>query len=292
MTAGDPLVADTTAVTRAPTAPKGEVIYRHGLLVRVTHWMNVLAILVLLLSGLQIFNAHPRLYWGQKGADFDRPWVAMTAEPNGQGLRGYTQIGPVRLETTGVLGASRHNGAWQRRGFPGWLTLPTYRDLTTGRLWHFFFAWVFVLNGLVYLANALAGGHLRRNLIPARDQLTARHVIQNIVDHARLRHPVGEEAKRYNVLQKATYLIVIFGLLPMMLLTGLSMSPGVNAAAPWLVDLLGGRQSGRTLHFISAGLIVLFVLVHVVEVVLAGFVNEMRSMITGRYRVAPGEPRP
>jgi thiosulfate reductase cytochrome b subunit len=268
------------------------VIYRHSLLVRITHWSNVLAILVLLLSGLQIFNAHPRLYWGVKGADHDRPWVAMTAEPRGGDLRGFTKIGPLTLETTGVLGASKYQGQWQRRGFPGWLTLPTYRDLTTGRLWHFFFAWVFVLNGLVYLLNAVASGHLRRNLLPARDQLTARHVIGNIVDHVRLKHPVGEEAKRYNVLQKATYLAVIFVLLPLMLITGLSMSPGVNAAAPWLLDLVGGRQSGRTLHFISAALIVLFVVVHVVEVFLAGVVNEMRSMITGRYRVAPGEPRP
>jgi thiosulfate reductase cytochrome b subunit len=288
VSAADPALA-AAAAPAAPRPAEPVVIYRHSLLVRITHWTNVLAILVLLLSGLQIFNAHPRLYWGQAGANADPAWVAMSARPDGQGgLRGFTQIGPVTIETTGVLGASKYQGRWQNRGFPGWLTLPTYRDLTTGRLWHFFFAWVFVLNGLVYLLNAVISGHLRRNLIPARDQLTARHIVRNVIDHVRLRHAVGEEARRYNILQKGAYLIVIFGLLPLMLITGLSMSPGFNAAAPWLTDLLGGRQSGRTLHFISAILIVLFVVVHVVEVFLAGVVNEMRSMITGRYRVPEG----
>lgn len=285
-------VADDPAVP-APAAPAAapEVIRRHSLLVRLTHWTNVLALLVLLLSGLQIFNAHPRLYWGEAGANADRAWVEMTAEPDGDGLRGVTVIGPLRLETTGVLGASKYQGQWQARGFPGWLTLPTYGDLATGRAWHFFFAWVFVLNGLVYLLNAVAAGHLRRNLLPTRDQLTARHIVQNIADHIRLRHPTGEAAKRYNILQKLTYLLVIFLVLPLMVLTGLTMSPAVDAAWPWLLDLFGGRQSARTLHFISASLIVLFVLVHVIEVFLAGVVNEMRSMITGRY-VVPPEHRP
>ena len=145
------------------------------------------------------------------------------------------------------------------------------------------FAWLFALNGLVYLSAGLIGGHVRRDLLPARDQLTPRHLAREIADHARLRFPAS---RRYNVLQKLTYLAVIFVLLPMMVLTGLSMSPGMNAGFPWLPELFGGRQSARTLHFISASLIVLFVLVHLAMVLASGPLNSLRAMITGKYAVA------
>ena len=128
-------------------------------------------------------------------------------------------------------------------------------------------------------------GHFGRDLAPGRDQLRPRHILANIWDHVRLKQPTGEEAKRYNILQKLTYLLVIFLLLPLVVATGLTMSPGMDAVAPWLLVLFGGRQSARTIHFICANLIVLFVLVHVVEVFLAGVVNEIGSMITGRYTV-------
>jgi thiosulfate reductase cytochrome b subunit len=285
-------VADQDLAAPAPPAVEPEVIARHSLLVRLTHWTNALALLVLLLSGLQIFNAHPRLYWGKAGADADRPWIEMRAEPSASGgVRGVTVVGPLRLETTGVLGASRQQGQWQARGFPGWLTLPTYRDLSAGRAWHFFFAWVFVLNGLVYLLGGIASGHFRRDLAPSRDQLTVRHIAGQIAEHARLHRATGAAARRYNVIQKFSYLLVVFVLLPLMVLTGLTMSPAMDAAWPWLLDLFGGRQSARSIHFISASLIVLFVLVHVAEVFIAGPVNEIRSMITGRY-VVPPEGRP
>src|SRR5699024_4692323 len=124
----------------------------------------------------------------------------------------------------GVLGFS--DG--QVRGFPSWATLPSYRSLADGRRWHFFFAWIFVLNGLVYVLAGLAGGHLRRDLLPGRDQFTAKHLRQEVLDHARLRFPKGEAARRYNVLQKLSYLAVVLVLLPLMILTGLSMSPGMN----------------------------------------------------------------
>ena len=140
-----------------------------------------------------------------------------------------------------------------------------------------------MLTGLVYLSASLIGGHVRRDLLPARDQLTPRHLAREIADHARLRFPAS---RRYNVLQKLTYLAVIFVLLPMMVLTGLSMSPGMNAGFPWLPELFGGRQSARTLHFISASLIVLFVLVHVAMVLVSGPLNSLRAMITGKYAVA------
>lgn len=261
------------------------LVGRHSLVVRVTHWINLLALAVLLLSGLQIFNAHPALYWGDVST-FAKPWVSLFAgERGGQGV-GMTKIGSAYFETTGVLGFSGN----EVRGFPSWATLPSYRSLADGRRWHFFFAWLFVLNGLVYVGAGLIGGHVRRDLLPARDQLTPRHLLREIADHARLRFPKGAAALRYNALQKLAYLAVIFGLLPLMVLTGLSMSPGMNAGLPWLPELFGGRQSARTLHFICAGLIVLFVLVHVAMVLVSGPLNSLRSMITGKFAVRQGEP--
>ncbi|MAK83335.1 cytochrome b/b6 domain-containing protein [Phenylobacterium sp.] len=245
---------------------------RHSLLVRLTHWINVLVLLVLLGSGLQIFNAHPALYWGH-ASTFAEPWVAMTAEPKGQRLAGYTQVGGLKVETTGLLGLS--DG--QRRGFPAWATLPGYRSLAEGRRWHFFFAWLFVFNGLAYLAWGLASGHFRRDLAPRRAELSPRHLWTEIRDHLALRFPRGH----YNTLQKAAYLAVIFGLLPLMVLSGLGMSPGVNAAWPWTFELFGGRQSARTVHFLSAMAIVAFVLVHIAMVLASGPLRQLRAMITG-----------
>ena len=258
--------------------PDRLLVHRHGLVTRTTHWINLAALIVLLLSGLQIFNAHPALYWGEVST-FARPWVSMFAAERGGEAVGITKIGSTYVETTGVLGFSGN----EVRGFPAWATLPSYRSLADGRRWHFAFAWLFVLNGLVYLSAGLIGGHVRRDLLPARDQLTPRHLAREIADHARLRFAAS---RRYNVLQKLTYLAVIFVLLPMMVLTGLSMSPGMNAGFPWLPELFGGRQSARTLHFISAGLIVLFVLVHVAMVIVSGPLNSLRAMITGKYAVA------
>jgi len=260
------------------------LVRRHSGVTRATHWINVLAVSLLLMSGLQIFNAHAALYWGAK-SHFDRPWLAIGAEPRGERLAGVTRIGGRAFETTGVLGYSGQAGARRAQAFPAWATVPSWRDLASGRRWHFFFAWVFVLNGLAYLLVGLAGGHIRRDLWPSRGDLAPRHLWDEIVAHARLRFPKGEAARRYNVLQKLAYLAVALALLPLMVATGLTMSPGFNAAAPWLVDLFGGRQSARSIHFITAGLIVLFVLVHLAMVVASGVWNNIRSMITGRYAI-------
>jgi thiosulfate reductase cytochrome b subunit len=154
-----------------------------------------------------------------------------------------------------------------------------------GRRWHFFFAWAFVANLLVYLVAAIASGHFWRDLLPSKQQLRPRALLKDLANHLRLNFPRGEASGGYNPLQKLTYLAVIFVLLPLMILTGLAMSPGMDAIVPWLVDLFGGRQSARTIHFIAAGLIVLFVFVHVAMVLLAGPVNELRSMITGRFAI-------
>ena len=271
--------------------PGGEAIYRHRIVTRITHWINLLAISMLLMSGLQIFNAHPRLYWGQFGADADRPIVELFAGQQGGKSVGLTRIGPLTLETTGVLGASKGaDGEFETRGFPSWMTLPSYQDLATGRRWHFFAAWLLVINGAAYLLHGALSDHFRRDLSLTKDDIAPRHILRDIRDHLRLKHPTGEAAKRYNTLQKFAYLSMIFGVVPLIVMTGLTMSPGFNAAAPVMLDLFGGRQSARTLHFVCAALIVLFVIVHVVEVFLAGVWNEMRSMITGWYIVKPEAP--
>lgn len=271
---------------------KTVLVRRHSLVTRITHWINVLAISLLLMSGLQIFNAHPALYWGQKST-FSKPWIWIEAKdgPNGEAV-GFTKIGPVTFTTTGVLGYSGAPGMREPRAFPAWATIPSFRDLASGRRWHFFFAWLFVINGLVYLATSVVGGHLWKDLWPKRDQLAPQHIWHEIVTHAQLKFPKGEEARRYNVIQKVTYLLVILGLLPLMLATGLSMSPGFNATAPWLLDVFGGRQSARTIHFLSASGIVLFILVHLALVVVSGLWNNLRSMITGRYAIQVEGDRP
>lgn len=277
---------DVPPPAKAPPQRAGrEVIYRHSRVVRITHWINVVLISLLLMSGLQIFNAHPRLYWGAYGADADHPWLEITAVKAGSGrATGVLRVGGRQFGADGVLGVSRGaDGQFAQRGFPRWATLPSLQDLATGRRWHFFLVWLFVANGSVYLAFGALNGHFRRDLTPTGAQIRPRGIAKSLFDHIRLKHPVGEEAKSYNVLQKLTYLMVIFVILPLMILTGLSMSPGIDAFAPWLVSFMGGRQSARGIHFITANLIVLFVIVHVVEVIIAGAFNEIRSMITGRY---------
>ncbi len=261
------------------------LVPRHSALVRVTHWINVLCFSLLLMSGAQIFNAHPRLYFGEYGADFDRAAIEIQSTRDAQGLHGVFRVGPLDIPTTGVLGASRENGAPTARAFPSWLTIPSYQDLATGRRWHFFWAWLFVINGAVYLVAGFARRHFSRDLLPVRDELKPRHLWHEIVDHARLRFPKGESARRYNVLQKLTYLAVIFVLLPLMILTGLTMSPGLDSSFHILPDLFGGRPSARALHFISASLLVAFVVVHVAMVIVSGLWNNLRSMITGRYAI-------
>jgi thiosulfate reductase cytochrome b subunit len=261
------------------------MIRRHAIPTRVTHWINVVCFCVLLASGLQIFNAWPELYWGQTGNDSKHAVLEIGATKEGEHLKGFLRIGAGTIPTTGVLGVSRADGEQTQRAFPSWATLPSYQDLASGRRWHLFFAWCFVLNGMAYLAYAVISGHLRRDLLPRKTELAPRHLWHEVIDHARLRFPKDERARHYNALQKISYVVVICLLLPMMLISGAAMSPGINAALPWLLDLLGGRQSARTLHFTSASLLVAFVVIHLAMVVLSGLVNNLRSMITGRYAI-------
>ena len=271
---------------RPPTAGDArEMLYRHTFLVRLTHWVNALTIFLMIGSGLNIFNAHPRLFWGAKGSELDHPFLSIGSEMTSHGMRGVTTIGTSHFDTTGLLGWSKVGNDWTTRGWPSWITVPSYQDLADARHWHFFFAWVLVVNGAIYLVWSLAIRHAQRDLWPTLDDIRA--LPRSVLDHVQLKHPAGEAAKRYNVLQRLAYLGLI-GLVVGMVATGLTMSPGFDAFAPWLLDLFGGRQSARSLHFIFASLITAFIVVHLIEVVLAGPVNEIRSMITGRY-VVPRE---
>jgi thiosulfate reductase cytochrome b subunit len=262
--------------------------YRHALVTRVTHWINVVCLSVLLMSGLQIFNAHPELYWGN-ASDFEHPTLSIGAVQGGDGqARGMTMLFGQRLDTTGVLGVSRDAaGRALTRAFPAWATLPSWQPLAECRQWHFFFAWLFVLNTLAYLVYGAFAGHIGRDLFPTRQDL--RHFFASAWEHVRFQFPQGEEARRYNVLQKLAYLVVVFILFPVIVLAGLAMSPRLDAGFPLLVDLFGGRQSARTIHFIAAWALVAFVLVHVFMVLVSGAWNNIRSMLTGRFAIRVAE---
>ena len=273
---------------RQSTDPSGDrVISRHTFLVRATHWINALCFAFLLLSGLQIFNAHPSLNFGNR-TDFDHPFFQLSAHQDADGdIKGVATIFGKAINTTGLLGASRDEGGeLAPRGFPSWATIPSYQDLATGRRWHFFFAWILAINGLVYFFNLFARRHIR-DFLPTFSEW--REIPHAIVEHARLRFPKGDAALRYNVLQKLAYLSVIVAF-PLLILAGLTMSPSIDATFPWLVSLFGGRQSARSIHFLVAFYLVGFILVHLAMVLISGFLNNMRSMITGRYRIEEETP--
>lgn len=276
-----------------PASPDAAVaaaalVRRHRLSTRLWHWVNAAALLVLLMSGLMIFNAHPRLYWGEYGANPDRAWLEIGATASGEGV---TRIGALFLHTTGVLGVYTDGaGQVQRDAFPGWATIPSTYSLADARIWHLAFAWVLAGGLLIYLLWSLANGHIRRDLHITRREWSPAHLWRDVRDHARLRFATGAAALRYNTLQKIAYASVLFGLLPLMIATGLAMSPGMDAAWPWLSAVWGGRQSARSVHFIVAFALVAFFLVHILMVLLAGPLNELRSIVTGWYRLPAERP--
>jgi thiosulfate reductase cytochrome b subunit len=276
------LPASATASVRdrgASAAPCVERVCRHRLPVRISHWLNVPVLIILIMSGLQIFNAHPALYWGDR-SDRDRPLLSMRPVQTDNGaVQGITTIVGHQFDTTGMLGYSNGVG----RGFPAWATVPSGKWLAMGRQWHLFFAWIFVINGLVFTAYAVASRHVTRNLAPTGRDL--RSIGESIKDHLILKHPTGEEAKQYNVLQKLAYVGILFVVAPLIVLTGLAMSPTIDTAFPWLLTVLGGRQAARTIHFIACFSFVGFILFHVVQVILTGFYNNIRSMVTGWFTV-------
>lgn len=230
-----------------PIAP-GTTILRHSLATRLWHWVNAVAVFVLLGSGLGISNAHPRLYWGRYGANFDAAWATLPR-------------------------------------FPAWITIPASYNLAMSRRWHLLFALVFAFGLAGYMIVSLANRHFARRLRLRRADVSAAHLAQDVKDHWNFRFHDADDPGAYNSLQKWSYILVLFVALPLMIGTGLALSPGMDAAWPWLLDLFGGRQSARSLHFVTAALIGGFVVIHVALVILAGAANEMRSMLSGRWRV-------
>ncbi|MEQ1597707.1 MAG: cytochrome b/b6 domain-containing protein [Casimicrobium sp.] len=270
------------ATPEAPIPVGGALVKRHRLSTRIWHWTNALALLVLFMSGLMIFNAYPRLHWGDIGSVHDPAWL----EIGGDDKRGYLKLGDSEIPTTGVLGHWRNaEGDVKNRAFPSWATIPSRFSLPLARNWHLAFAWVLSIGLMLYMLRSLFNGHVRKDLHIRRAEWSPGHIWRDIKDHARLRFPTGAAALDYNILQKLSYIGVIFVLLPLMIATGLSMSPGMNAAMPWLPELFGGRQSARSVHFIASFLLLGFFFVHMMMVLLAGPLNEVRSIITGWYRV-------
>jgi thiosulfate reductase cytochrome b subunit len=275
-----------TEATSLPAA-KGPLIYRQSIWTRVTHWIWAICLFFLLLTGLQIFNAHPALYIGQQsGFEFENAILEIGAVNSDAGPRGQTTVFGQTFDSTPIgLGVS---GAAERptfTAFPGSVTIPSYRDLGTGRVVHFFFGWIFVATIFVWFAASFINGHIRRDILPKPADIAG--VPRDIADHATLRFKHG---RSYGPLQKLAYFAVFFILFPLIVLTGLTMSPGMDAAWPWLLDIFGGRQTARTIHFITMLALVAFFVIHIIMVVAAGPINELRSMITGWYRASPGTP--
>jgi thiosulfate reductase cytochrome b subunit len=245
-------VGDSVCIPSAASAlPTTTVPSRHSALVRVTHWITTLCFLALLVSGAEILISHPRFYWGETGNDLTQPLFKLPI-PASRNLvqTGYGYVLPDQN---------------------GW-----------SRYLHFQSAWVVVFTGLLYIVSGLVTGHFRRNLLPAGRDLSWRAFLTDIASHLRFQRPTESEAWSYNMLQRLTYLFVIFVLFPFVIWTGLAMSPAFVSAFPATVNVLGGQQSARTLHFFVSLALLLFLLVHVGMICFAGFWSRVRAMITGR----------
>lgn len=257
---------------------EGNLIYRQSIWTRATHWIWAICLFFLVLTGLQIFNAYPKLEIGiESGFEYDNTVFEIGARRIDDELQGYTRLFSQEFDTTGMLGVS--NG--EPRAFPAAVTIPSTRSLATGRVIHFFFAWGLVGTLAIWFIASLLNGHLH-DLLPRGAGFRA--LGRDIADHARLRFHHG---RTYGALQKLSYAGVMFVLMPLMILTGLSMSPWFNAVAPWLLDVFGGRPTARTLHFLVMLLLVGFFAVHILMVLASGPLNALRSMLSGWYRIDP-----
>jgi len=266
-----------------------EVILRHRLPVRLWHWTSALAVAGLLFTGFCILNVHPRFYWGEVGNAYTPAFLALdSSEPGGPRPATHPApavlvVGDRRFDVTGHLGVVADAG---NDGLYFLITnTPESWHFGAMRAWHFAIAWILVLGWVSYTVYLIASGQLRSRLLPSVSQLRPRAVASDVLNHLRFHRSTGEEAKSYNLLQKLSYILVIFVLLPLMVLTGLAMSNAIAARFPEVYFLLGGRESDRTIHFLCASALVLFVVIHVAQLFVAGFLNEMRSMITGRFAI-------
>ena len=276
------------AATRAAERPEspGRVVKRHSVVVRLTHWVGALALFLLVMSGFGIFNAAPYL----DASDYSNPArrvlsIGSEDGPNGSHV-GVTTIFGHRFTTTHVLGYTDDGqGGEAERGFPGWITWPAYQDLAGARTWHFFFAWVMVLAGAIYLVVGLPSRDL--SLLAVRPADFPKMWPMQAYYFGLRKEPPPHG--KYNPLQKAGYTVVLFVLVPFVVLTGLALSPGFDAIAGPVIALLGGRQFARTWHFVATIALVAFTFGHVFLVVATGFLNNMRSMTLGTYRLGKNE---
>lgn len=255
------------------------LVYRHNRVTRLTHWINAIALAILFMSGLQIFNAFPRLHWGNKAEPREALFSIAATDEDGN-VRSYTEVLGYRIDTTGVLGVQFTESGPQARAFPSWITIPGFFWLAGGRRWHFFFGWLFALNGLLYFVYNLLNGHMRKFLFTPRD---AAKVPAMILYYLHLRRESPQDSE-YNPLQKMAYTSVFVVLTPLVLFSGMAMSPQLDMAFHWLPAMFGGRQAARTVHFILAFGFVSFTFGHVFMVLTTGVFNNMRSMVTGWYK--------
>ena len=254
-------------------------VYRHGVIARTGHWVWSLAILVLVMSGLQIFNAAPYLDASDK-SNPARRILAFDAQDRGGTPAGYAIVFGHAIPTTHLFGYTDDGmGSESARAFPGWATLPGPQDLADGRRWHLFFAWALFLAWLAYLISAAIRGTLR-DLVMRRDDFRKLWPMQ--LYYLRLRRAPPPHGT-YNPLQKLTYNVVLFVMFPLLIVTGLTLSPAVDAALPWLTAIFGGRQFARTWHFVLMVLLLGYFATHLILVLTTGFWNNMRSMITGWF---------
>lgn len=261
-----------------PNVQDPNIVYRHSLVTRLTHWAFFVAFLVLVSSGLQIFNAAPFLDASDRTAPSHRV-LEITSPRNGVGT---TTILGRTFTTTGWLGWTTDGmGGMGARAFPSWLTIPAYQDLADGRRWHLFFAWIMVVCGVLYVIRGLTRGDLRELVLRPRD---VPKLLPMQLYYLRLRKTAPPHGK-YNPLQKAAYTLVLFVFAPLIVLSGLALSPGFDAWMPWVVHLLGGRQYARLWHFVAMLALCGFFAMHVVLVLTTGVFNHLRSMITGWYRL-------
>ena len=264
------------------------LVYRHNRVTRLTHWVNVLALPILLMSGLQIFNAHPHLYWGHR-SDPGTALLSISSSGAPGDARGYVELFRQRIETTGLLGVQHTDTGIVHQAFPGWLTIPGYFWLAGGRHWHFFFGWVFFVNGMLYVIYNLLNGHMRKFFLTPRD---AAKIPAMALYYLRLRKD-SPQVGEYNPMQKMAYTGVFLLLTPVIMLSGLAMSPQLNQAFNWLPAMFGGRQAARTIHFLLTFAFAGFVFGHVFMVLTTGVFNNMRSMISGWYKEkVPGPAEP
>ena len=260
----------------------GQRVYRHSVTARVTHWLWALALLVLVMSGLQIFNASPELDASDK-SDPTRAVLSFDSHQTATGANvGTTTIFGHTFVTTHVFGYTDDGmGGEEERAFPGAVTLPATQDLASGRVWHFFFGWVLVLSIVTYLIVGAVRKDLRELILRPSD---IPKLLPMQLYYFRLRKEPPPHGI-YNPLQKAAYTSVGFVLAPLVVLTGLALSPGIDAIANPLTWLLGGRQFARLWHFAGMFALIAFMFVHVFQVATQGFLNQMNSMITGRFRL-------